>query len=262
MSKACQLYSGSSGNSIFISSKDTKILIDAGVSAKKIDEGLASIGENADDLSAIFVTHEHIDHIKGLRVFATKHNIPVFAERDVLDSMIESGNVTDKMTADAISDNMELNGVEIIPFYNSHDSVKCVGYRFNLSDKRSIAVCTDTGYVTDSAREALLGTDLVFLESNHEIRMLQNGTYPYNLKQRIMSIRGHLSNDACAEFAKELVENGTTRLCLAHLSRDNNYPDLARQTTHSALTDNGFKEGIDFRLYVSSPQNQERPIVL
>lgn len=262
MAKACQLFSGSSGNSIFISGGNAKFLVDAGVSAKRIGEALSSIGENPQDLTAVFVTHEHIDHIKGIRVFAKKYNIPVFAQADVLDKMRDGGDVNEYISAEAISENMELSGVEILPFKLSHDSVACVGYRFNLPGGRSVSVCTDTGFVTDGAHSTLAGSDLVFLESNHETKMLENGFYPYQLKKRIMSERGHLSNDACAVFAAELAKGGTTRFCLAHLSRENNHPDVARQTTVAALSDAGFAENVDYRLRVSSPVNSERPIVL
>lgn len=261
MTKACQLFSGSSGNSIFIANDNTKILVDAGVTAKRLDEAFSNIGENPKDLSAIFITHEHSDHIAGVRVFATRHNIPVFAERDVLDKMYSAGHITDKIIADSISDNMELGGIEIVPFYNSHDSVKCVGYRFNMGNK-SVSICTDTGYITDDARKALLGSTMVYLESNHEERMLLNGSYPYPLKQRILSDRGHLSNSASAEFATELVQNGTTRLVLAHLSKENNLPDLARQTAVSTLENAGLKLDEDYLLRVSKEINNERPIIL
>jgi phosphoribosyl 1,2-cyclic phosphodiesterase len=262
MAKACQLFSGSKGNSIFISNGNAKILIDAGVSAKRMDEALHNIGEDGDDISAIFITHEHSDHIKGVRVFATRHNIPIFAHQNVIDQMIMSGDITNKMTANSITDNMELCGIEINPFTLSHDSSACVGYRFNLAGNRSISVCTDTGYVTDSARNTLLGTDMIFLESNHEITMLENGPYPYPLKQRILSDHGHLSNATCSQFANELVKNGTTRICLSHLSDENNHPEIARQTTLAVLNESGFKENIDFRLKVSAKINSERPIVL
>lgn len=261
MAKACQLFSGSSGNSIFISYRETKILVDAGVSAKRIENALSQIGENASELSAIFVTHEHSDHIAGIRVLASRYHIPVFAEKKVLSKMISSGAVNDKVEADEIAENMELGGIEIAPFYNSHDSASCVGYRFNLGGK-SISVCTDTGYITKDAREKLLGTDMIFLESNHEVSMLMNGTYPYILKQRILSDNGHLSNETASEFAKELVNSGTTRLVLAHLSRENNHPEIAKQTTVSALSSAGLKQEEDYLLSVSKIENQERPMIL
>ncbi len=262
MSKVCQLFSGSSGNSIFISCGKAKLLVDAGVTAKRLEEGLSAIGENAAELNAIFVTHEHSDHIAGLRVLASRYKIPVFSSEAVLKRMLKEDKINDKVTAYPISENMQINSVEIIPFSLSHDSVSCHGYRFNLPDGRSVCVCTDTGIVTQAARKVIPGSDLVFLESNHEIRMLENGPYPYILKQRILSKNGHLSNADCAEFAKELVSSGTTRLVLAHLSRENNFPEIARQTTLAALDQAGFRENYDFRLRVSAPVNTERPIII
>ena len=262
MPKVCQLFSGSSGNSIFVSDGSTKLLVDAGVSAKRIEQALYEIGEDASELSAIFVTHEHSDHISGVRVLASRYGFPVFANGRVIEKMIDSGCVTEKVNAKILTSGVELGGVEVVPFENSHDSAACLGYRLNMCGDRSVAVCTDTGYITDDARSALMGCDLVFLESNHEVTMVQNGPYPYYLKQRILSKVGHLSNAACSEFACELLENGTTRLVLSHLSRENNHPDIARQTTLAALQSAGFSEERDFRLRVSAPVNNERPIIL
>lgn len=262
MAKACQLFSGSSGNSIYISSRQTKFLVDAGVSAKRICTALSNIGEAGEDITAIFITHEHSDHINGIRVLASKYSIPVFAHKAVIESMLASGAINDKVNINEISDNMEIGGIEVVPFELSHDSAACVGYRFNTPDSRSISVCTDTGFVTDAAKKTITSSDMVFLESNHETSMLMNGGYPYYLKKRISSDCGHLSNTACSEFAVDLLKNGTTRLVLSHLSRENNHPDIARQTTVSALSQADFAENRDYRLKVSAPENCERPIVL
>lgn len=262
MSRCCQLFSGSKGNSIYVACGDAKFLVDVGVSAKKMDGALSDIGVEPNGLDAIFITHEHSDHISGLRVFATRHNLPIYAHEDVIAKLRYSGVITDKMIAYPMSKSIDIKGNEIISFENSHDSVACLGYRFNMTDKRSISICTDTGYVTDSAREALMGTDLIYLESNHEVMMLQNGPYSYPLKQRILSPRGHLSNYASSEFASELVKNGTTRIVLAHLSQENNTPDLAIQSAIASLHESGFKENVDYRLYISTPENHERPIIL
>lgn len=262
MSKACQLFSGSKGNSIYLSCSTGKFLIDVGVSAKRIEKALDEIGVSPSELCGIFVTHEHTDHISGLRVFASRYNLDVYAHPDVITAMRNTKKIDDKVKTREITSPLELSGVKIIPFENSHDSVACLGYRFDMSDGRSICVCTDTGYVTDDAREKMRGCDLAFLESNHEVTMLQNGTYTYQLKQRILSPTGHLSNFACAAYACELVRGGTTRIVLSHLSRENNMPDIAYQTTLCALRQEGFKENKDFRLSVSPQENHERPIVL
>lgn len=262
MAKVCQLFSGSRGNSIYIACKDAKFLVDVGVSAKREEIALKNIGVSPDEINAIFVTHEHSDHISGIRVFASRYNIPVFAHPDVLQYMRLHNKINDKVCADSIVNPTEAMDTKITPFINSHDSVACYGYRFDLSDGRSIGICTDTGYITDDARKKLCGCDLVFIESNHEITMLQNGPYTYDLKKRILSAKGHLSNRSCGEYACELVKNGTTRLVLSHISEENNTPDIAYQTTLCELLDAGYKENCDFRLKVSGVENKERPIVL
>lgn len=262
MAKTCHLFSGSSGNSIFISDRETKILVDAGVSAKRLEIALSEIDEGADGLDGIFITHEHADHVQGLKVLASRYGIPVFTSEKIIEKLWKDERLSDKIPVNIIEKNDMLGSIEVVPFKNSHDSVECYGYRFNLKGGRSVSVCTDTGYITPDAKKALRGSDLVYLESNHEIMMLENGPYPYILKQRILSRVGHLSNADCAVFARELVESGTTRLVLSHLSRENNYPEIARQTTLSALEEAGFENGRDFRLAVSPPVNEGAPIIL
>ena len=262
MAKTCQLFSGSSGNSIFIKDGNTKILVDAGVSAKRIEEALSYIDEDASKLSAIFVTHEHIDHSYGLRVLGARYDIPVFSSEKIISKLYSEGKLAEKNTTEIIEDNMELGGIEILPFELYHDSVQCFGYRFNLKDSKSISVCTDTGFVTAAAKRVIPKSDLVFLESNHEITMLENGPYPYMLKQRILSRKGHLSNADCAEFACELVESGTKRIVLSQISKENNLPEIARLTAVSALGDRGFTEDKDYRISTSPQINDKRAIII
>ena len=262
MAKVCQLFSGSSGNAIFISDGKTRFLVDAGVSARRLDAALGYIGEDADALDAVFITHEHCDHIKGLRVFASRHNVPVFSGGKIIEQLCFDEKLNEKNALLEISENMEIGGVEIIPFELSHDSVECYGYRFNLNGGKSVSVCTDTGIVTSGAKKVIPESDFVFLEANHEVMMLENGSYPYILKQRILSRRGHLSNEACAEFARELVKSGTRWLNLSHLSRENNVPEIARQTVISALNEDGLQEGYDYKLSVSKQENSERAIII
>lgn len=262
MAKVCQLFSGSSGNSIYIGMSDGGFLVDIGVSAKKCENALNNIGVSPNSIKGVFVTHEHKDHISGVRVFASRYKIPVFASPETLEEMISSGDVNEKVNAFEIDRTLDFGGSFVETFHNSHDSVCCLGYKFTMPDGRKISVCTDTGYVTDEARKTLCGTDMIFLESNHEKSILENGPYPYILKKRILSSEGHLSNFDAGEFAKELIQNGTTRFVLSHLSRENNIPEIARQTTVTALNEIGAKENDDYRLYVSKPENDGGLIVL
>ena len=262
MAKACQLFSGSSGNSIYIGSGNGGVLVDIGVSAKRCEIALGRIGVDPKSIRAIFVTHEHHDHVSGVRVFASKHKIPVFASPETLEEMRRAQIINEKVDVYEIDRFFELDGIKAEAFRNSHDSVSCLGYKFTLSDGRKISVCTDTGYVTDDAKITLAGADMIFLESNHEISMLENGPYPYILKKRILSAKGHLSNFAAGEFAKELLQGGTTRFVLSHLSKENNVPEIARQSAIAALAEIGAKENADYRLYVSAPENNGGLIVL
>lgn len=255
MARVYHLFSGSSGNCILISSRGHNFLVDIGVSAKRCENALLSVGVEPSSIDAIFITHEHNDHACGVRVFASRHKTPIFASPDCLEAMYNNGYINDKVNANKIEYRLDMLDIEILTFKQSHDSADCIGYRFNLPSGKSICVCTDTGYVTDNAKEICKGTDLIFIESNHEVSMVQNGGYPYPLKQRILGTKGHLSNYACGEFMKQLAKSGTTRFVLSHLSRENNMPDIARQCAIASLSEIGLTENIDFTLAVSAPEN-------
>ena len=216
MSKACSLFSGSSGNSIYVGCGDNQILVDIGVSARRCEQKLRQVGADPAEIKGIFVTHEHGDHAAGVRVFAARYHIPVFAHPAVLEQMARQGNLNEKVDARPFAEVGDFMDLQVLPFALSHDSVACQGYKFTMPDGRRIAVCTDTGYITSAAKAALPGTDLVFLESNHEPSMVRAGSYPYPLQQRILSDTGHLSNTDCAAFAGELLRSGTTRFVLSH----------------------------------------------
>lgn len=263
MARFCPLFSGSSGNSYYIGSAKEGILIDAGRSAKQITDMLNSCEIEIAAVKAIFITHEHSDHVAGLRVLASRHHIPVYASEGTLNALEAMGCVNEKVQAGTIDDHgLSIAGMKITPFPISHDSAECVGYQIETSDGRKIALSTDLGYLSDQVRNCLAGSDMVVLESNHDVGMLQNGPYPYVLKRRILSKTGHLSNDACASELESLVRGGSTRFVLAHLSLENNTPDLAFQTSLCALKLSGMKQGHDFELYVAPRANTENRTIV
>jgi phosphoribosyl 1,2-cyclic phosphodiesterase len=258
MARFCPLFSGSSGNSYYIGSARDGILIDVGRSAKQVTDMLGTCGIDIAAIRAIFITHEHTDHISGLRVFASRHHVPVYASRGTFAALEAMGCLNDKFEPSVIdSKGVECAGMMLTPFSISHDSAECIGYRIETSDGRKIALATDLGYLSDEVRNNLFGSDMVVLESNHDVGMLENGPYPYHLKRRILSKTGHLSNDACASELDSLVRSGATRFILAHLSRENNTPDLAFQTALCALKMSGMKQGKDFELFVAPRENTD-----
>ena len=262
MAKFCPLFSGSKGNCVYIGSGDNGILIDAGRSAKQINDALAQKEISASGIEAVFITHEHSDHTKGLRVFAKKHKIPVYATAGTICGMRSQKMVDETTNLIEFCGELELGNFRVKSFSTSHDTIEPCGFVVEiLSDGRKIAVCTDLGVITDEVRAAIEGCDLVMLESNHDVGMLMTGAYPYQLKQRIIGAKGHLSNEACAEEVVRLVENGATRLFLAHLSEENNYPDLALQSAVCALTQAGYREGFDYSIEVCSPINEKKVVV-
>lgn len=263
MAKFCPLFSSSSGNSIYIGCGENGVLVDVGVSAKKTDMALYDIGVDPDTVSAIFVTHEHSDHISGLRVFASKHNIKVIALEKTLEYLEENTFQGKKIETAVIDENgYDANGIFVKPFRTSHDAAESCGYVIETPDGRKISVATDLGVMTSTVHNAICGSDLVLLESNHDIRMLENGPYPYPLKKRILGEKGHLSNDSCADEAVKLIESGTTRLILGHLSKENNFPELAYQTTYASLTCAGAKEDSDYILKVAKPVWDSKAVML
>ena len=241
--KICSLYSGSRGNSTYISAGGAKILIDAGKSARALCAALSDIGVDIDEIDAIFITHDHNDHTSALQTLSHKHNIPIHI---LLDSAQIFNGLRDEKLCSCLQIyqgkgfETTVKGLHITAFPTPHDSRASVGFRLDfISDGKemSIGYATDTGYVSNDMAEGLSGCFAVVIESNHDIEMLKSGPYTPELKKRILSRRGHLSNPECAEFAAGLCSRGTKYILLAHLSEENNDPRIAYDETFSAISD-------------------------
>ncbi len=256
MAKFCSLFSSSSGNSTFVSAGSASILIDAGVSAKRLFKALTDREIEPEKLGAIFITHEHSDHINGLRILASNHHIPVYATEGTILALEENGTINGKFPFDVMpKEGVVVGDMLVKSFSTPHDSKESCGYSITLPDGQKAVVATDIGHITDEIMQNLKGASLVMLESNHDEGMLRNGPYPYYLKRRILSDVGHLSNEACAETVTKLLKSGTARFFLGHLSTENNFPALAYQTSVSALAQLGAVEGKDFLLEVNKKEN-------
>lgn len=237
--RAFTLFSGSSGNCTYIKAGDTELLIDAGVCEKAIAASLESLGTSLDNISHIFITHDHSDHTRGLEIVCKKHSPTVHitegSARVTLDSD-KTPHLCERAVVHPLSFSVALGEVTVSSFATPHDSAASVGYVVEYRGFK-LGFATDVGHVTNTVRENLLGSNAVVLESNHDPEMLIEGPYPDFLKRRILSDKGHLSNDSAAELAAYLAENGTNRFVLAHLSEQNNIPELAFASALSALGD-------------------------
>lgn len=247
--------SGSSGNCTYIGSEATHILIDAGTSTKRIREGLNTFGLDLDDIDAIFITHEHSDHISALPVILKKYDIPIYATAGTIAGILSSdkasvmeGRTFHRVRAD---ERVLLKDLRIDPLTIAHDAAEPVCYRVGYGNKH-VAVATDMGCYNDYIVENLRGMDALLLESNHDVRMVETGPYPYPLKRRILGDRGHLSNEASGELLTALMHDNLKAVLLGHLSDKNNLPELAFETVRAQveLSDTPYHAG-DFRLMVA-----------
>jgi len=252
MYKLCPLYSGSSGNSTFIGNEHEGVLIDAGKNCKNLEIALTAAGLNPEAVKALFITHEHSDHISGLSTICKKQQIPIIANDATLRMALRIIPVLE----DAPICEMPTGGTakkdffEVTSFAAPHDSVECVGYKITTK-YGSVGVMTDAGEETPVSEKALRGCKIVVLEANHDKNMLMTGSYPYNLKVRIAGNHGHLSNDQSGELAQYLVSTGTEKLMLAHLSAENNTPSLALETVNNVLSMHGITDGRDVQVKVA-----------
>ena len=227
--------SSSAGNASLVCHEDTHILIDAGVSCRRITQSLAVLNLTLEDIDAILITHEHIDHVRALGTLQKKCAVPLYASRGTAAAL---DYPAERVHAFAPGDAFTVGSLRALPFRTSHDARESVGYRIESGDG-SLAVLTDTGCITDEAHDLALGADTLLLEANHDVELLTTGPYPYPLKRRILGEYGHLSNEAAAEFAVECVRAGTSDILLAHLSGENNTPDLAEYAVGRALQARG-----------------------
>lgn len=250
--RVVNLKSGSDGNMTYVESDETKILIDIGVSCKDAENRLEKIGVNPKEISAIFVSHEHGDHIKGIDVFSSKYNVPVFAHHEVwlgLDDKFKKIAQNNRKMFDG--DKFIFNELIIYAIKVPHD-VPCYAYSI-AKDEKKVSILTDLGHTNDRILESVRGSNIVYLEANYDEKMLMEGTkYPLALKKRIGGKYGHLSNMESAKAILYLARNGTKQFVLSHLSEENNTPDLAYEYITKILSQYGVIEGVNVRIDVAS----------
>ena len=247
------LFSGSSGNAIYVGCGDAHLLVDAGLSGARIAAELEKIGLHPSQLTAILTTHEHVDHTRGVGVLSRKYNLPVYATAGTWEGMAEKIGPVDGKNRCLMTPEQDfyLGGMNILPFSTPHDANEPVGLCFECGGAR-FAIATDLGCVKKGWMRCVRGADAVLLESNYDPDMLQAGSYPYDLKRRILSSRGHLCNDDAGSCALELARAGARHIVLGHLSKENNFPELARRCVEDALRAGGLVPGEDLRLDVAS----------
>lgn len=263
--RLCSIASGSSGNCVYVGSEHTHILVDTGISKKRIDEGLFQLGIKGEELKGILITHEHSDHIQGLGVFSRKYGIPIYATKGTLRGIQECkclGKMPDGLYHEiCVDEPFKIGDLEINPFAISHDANEPSGFRIeseeanegNMSaSKKSIAIATDLGIYDDYIIKNLTNLDAVLLEANHDVHMLEVGPYPYPLKRRVLGNRGHLSNELTGRLLCNILHEKLKYIMLGHLSKENNYEELALETVKLEVTlgDTPFK-GDELPLYVA-----------
>ena len=235
-----RIASGSSGTCISIGRDNTHVLVDAGISNKRIEMGLNDLGLNARELDGILITHEHSDHIKGLGVLARKYGTPIYSTKETLEEIQDSkslGEIPEDLMHPITPDvDFMVGDLEVKPFRIDHDAANPVAYRVQ-NEKRSVAVATDMGHYSQYIIDHLQGLDAILLEANHDVKMLEAGPYPYYLKRRILGDYGHLSNENAGRLLSSILHDNLKHIFLGHLSKENNYEELAYETVRLEITE-------------------------
>ena len=251
--------SGSSGNCIYVGSEHSHILVDAGISNKRIEQGLNEIGLKGSELDGVVITHEHSDHIKGLGVLARKHHVPIYGTKETLEEVAANtklGEYPKELLHPVLPDaDFQIGDLTLEPFSIHHDAANPVAYRVSHESK-SVAVATDMGHFDQYIIDHLQGLDALLLEANHDVNMLETGPYPYYLKRRILGDHGHLSNENAGRLLNYILNDKLKHILLGHLSKENNYARLAYETVKLEVTlaDNEYK-GEDLNMFVASRES-------
>lgn len=265
MPRFASIASGSSGNSIYFGSDNTHILIDTGISNKRIEEGLKNLGLKVSDLSGVLITHEHSDHIQGLRTLTKKYQIPIYATKGTLDYIkakkIIEGN-EDLCNVISADTKITIDDIDARVFKISHDASEPVGFRLSTAGK-SVAVATDMGVYDEYIVDKLQDLDAILLEANHDIRMLEAGPYPYHLKRRILGSKGHLCNEIAGKLLARILNDNIKHVLLGHLSKENNYPSLAYETVKVEIDEADVEyRGSDFKIEVAKRDAMSEVVLL
>ncbi|WP_281974304.1 MBL fold metallo-hydrolase [Halobacillus litoralis] len=249
------LASGSTGNAFYIESGEEKILVDAGLSGKKIEGLLEQVNVDPHSLSRILVTHEHSDHIKGLGIMARRYHLPIYANEKTWDAMEgQLGKLSlDQKFHFSMEETQTFGGIDVESFAVSHDAADPMFFTFH-QDGKKVALVTDLGYVSERIKKTVEGADAYIFESNHDVSMLRMGRYPWNVKRRILGDSGHVSNEDCALALTDVITDQTKRIYLAHLSLDNNMKDLAHMSVKNVLEERGFELGTRIQLHDTDPK--------
>lgn len=243
MLKCCSLYSGSTGNSFFVQTENTNLLIDAGVSCKKIENALTSLSVSPNNIDAIFITHEHIDHTKSIGLLSSKYNIPIYTNIETWNALQSSNKKLENANVNFFKNDNEFTfkDLNVFPFSTPHDATNPCGFNI-FKDNKKISIATDLGHISENIIKSLEKSSFVMLESNYDLNVLKYSSYPYLLKKRISGPNGHLENCIAGKTIAHLINSGLEKALLIHLSKENNFPELAKRTVLEELQKHSYVE--------------------